>query len=45
MVNIKIDWSHITIFSVIAFVAGWLIFGLLGAYSISCYCHGVNGDN
>ncbi len=31
MVNIKIDWSHITIFSVIAFVAGWLIFGLLGA--------------
>ena len=31
MVNIKIDWSHITIFSAIAFVAGWLIFGLLGA--------------
>jgi hypothetical protein len=31
MVNIKIDWSRITIFSVIAFVAGWFIFGLLGA--------------
>jgi len=28
---ITIQWSHITIFSVIAFVAGWLIFGLLGA--------------
>jgi len=31
MVNIKIEWSHITILSVVAFVAGWLIFGLLGA--------------
>jgi len=28
---ITIQWSHITIFSVIVFVAGWLIFGLLGA--------------
>jgi len=28
---IKVEWTHITIFSVIAFVAGWLIFGLLGA--------------
>jgi len=31
MSNIKIEWTHITIFSVIAFVAGWFIFGLLGA--------------
>jgi hypothetical protein len=31
MVNIKIEWTHISIFSVIAFVAGWLILGLLGA--------------
>jgi len=31
MTKIKIEWSHITILSVIAFVAGWLIFGLLGA--------------
>jgi len=31
MVNIKIDWARITILSVIAFVAGWFIFGLLGA--------------
>jgi len=31
MVTIKIDWSHITIFSVTAFVAGWLIFGIIGA--------------
>jgi len=28
---IKVEWTHISIFSVIAFVAGWLIFGLLGA--------------
>jgi hypothetical protein len=31
MSNIKVEWPHITILSVIAFVAGWLIFGLLGA--------------
>jgi hypothetical protein len=31
MANIKIDWTRITIISVIAFVAGWFIFGLLGA--------------
>jgi hypothetical protein len=31
MSNIKVEWTHITILSVIAFVAGWLIFGLLGA--------------
>jgi hypothetical protein len=28
---VKVEWTHITIFSVIAFVAGWLIFGILGA--------------
>jgi hypothetical protein len=31
MAAVKVDWSHITILSVIAFVAGWFIFGLLGA--------------
>ena len=31
MADIKIDLTRITIVSVIAFVAGWLIFGLLGA--------------
>jgi hypothetical protein len=31
MSNIKVEWPHITILSVIAFVAGWFIFGLLGA--------------
>ena len=28
---IKVNWGSITIFSIIAFVAGWFIFGLLGA--------------
>jgi len=31
MANIKIDWTRITIVSVIAFVVGWFIFDLLGA--------------
>jgi len=31
MANIKIEWTHITILSVIAFLAGWWLFGLLGA--------------
>jgi hypothetical protein len=31
MTKIKIEWTHITILSVIAFVVGWFIFGLLGA--------------
>jgi hypothetical protein len=31
MAAIKVEWTHITILSVIAFVAGWFIFGLLGA--------------
>jgi hypothetical protein len=28
---VTVEWSHITIFSVIGFVVGWFIFGLLGA--------------
>jgi len=28
---ITVEWSHIGIGSVIAFLIGWLIFGLLGA--------------
>jgi hypothetical protein len=31
MAAIKVEWTHITILSVIAFVIGWLIFGLFGA--------------
>jgi hypothetical protein len=31
MATIKVEWTHITIFSIIAFAVGWLIFGLLGA--------------
>jgi len=31
MTKIKIEWTHITILSVIAFVVGGFIFGLLGA--------------
>jgi len=31
MAAVKVEWSHITLLSVIAFVAGWFIFGLLGA--------------
>lgn len=31
MVNIKIEWTHITILSVVAFLVGWWIFSLLGA--------------
>jgi hypothetical protein len=31
MAAIKVEWTHITILSVIAFVAGWFIFGLIGA--------------
>jgi hypothetical protein len=31
MAAVKVEWSHITILSVIAFVAGWFIFDLLGA--------------
>ena len=28
---IKVNWGSITVLSVIAFIAGWFIFGLLGA--------------
>jgi hypothetical protein len=35
MANIKVEWTHITILSVIAFLAGWLIFGLLEAIIIA----------
>ena len=31
MAAIKVQWTHITILSVIAFVAGWFIFGRIGA--------------
>jgi hypothetical protein len=31
MAAIKVEWTHITILSVVAFVAGWFIFGLIGA--------------
>ena len=29
--KIKVDWPHISIASVVAFLMGWYIFGLLGA--------------
>lgn len=29
--KISMDWSKISIVSVVAFLAGWMIFGLLGA--------------
>jgi|GEM_PF-677597 len=29
--KITMDWSKISVVSVIAFLVGWLIFGLLGA--------------
>jgi len=29
--EVTVQWSHITITSIIAFLAGWFIFGLLGA--------------
>jgi hypothetical protein len=28
---VTVEWSHIGVGAVIAFVVGWLIFGLLGA--------------
>ena len=31
MVSISMDWSKISLLSVIAFIGGWLLFGLLGA--------------
>jgi hypothetical protein len=35
MAAIKVEWTHITILSVIAFVVGWFIFGLLGAIALA----------
>jgi len=32
---ITVEWSHIGIGAVIAFLVGWLIFGLLGAIIIA----------
>lgn len=29
--KISMDWSKISVVSVIAFLAGWIVFGLLGA--------------
>ena len=29
--KVTIQWSHISITSIIAFLVGWFIFGLLGA--------------
>ena len=29
--EVTVQWSHITITSIIAFLVGWFIFGLLGA--------------
>jgi hypothetical protein len=31
MSKIKMDWSKISIISIVAFLVGWAIFGLLGA--------------
>ena len=35
MATIKVEWTHITILSVIAFAVGWVIFGLLGAIALA----------
>lgn len=31
MAGITIEWSHITLTSVVAFLIGWWLFGLIGA--------------
>lgn len=33
--QLKIDWSHITLSSVIAFLIGWFFLGLFGAVVIA----------
>jgi len=33
--TLKIEWGHITILSVIAFIVGWWLFGLVGAIIIA----------
>ena len=45
MAAIKVEWTHITILSVIAFVAGWFIFRSSRSDSIGYYRHGVNGNH
>lgn len=35
MASITIQWSHISLASVIAFLIGWWLFGLLGAVVIA----------
>ena len=32
---VTVEWSHISVVSLIAFLAGWWIFGLLGAIVIA----------
>lgn len=33
--KISMDWSKISLVSIVAFLAGWMIFGLLGAVLLS----------
>ncbi|MBN2102249.1 MAG: hypothetical protein JW716_05260 [Candidatus Aenigmarchaeota archaeon] len=33
--TVSMDWSRITVVSVLAFLGGWLLFGLLGAVIIA----------
>jgi len=35
MVSISMDWSKISLLSVIAFLVGWFVFGLLAAVIIT----------
>jgi len=33
--KITMDWSKISVVSVVAFLVGWLVFGLLGAVALA----------
>ena len=33
--TLKVEWSHITLLSVVAFAVGWLLFGLVWAIIIA----------
>lgn len=33
--KLKIEWGHITLLSVVAFLLGWWLFGLIGAIVIA----------
>lgn len=33
--TLKIEWGHITLLSVVAFLVGWWLFGLVGAIIIA----------